>query len=111
VKTSQYCTEVCTSNVRILVHRKVDNARPRLRCKASGILFVLHAASYKFGMYSTCCCYELYFAAYCRNIVRQYQKSGFLWEQYDAKTGKGKGSHPFTGWTALVVLIISEQYY
>ncbi|KAG5058005.1 hypothetical protein GLYMA_05G146400v4 [Glycine max] len=45
-----------------------------------------------------------------RNIVRNYQQTGFLWEQYDQNNGKGKGSHPFTGWTSLVVLIMGEEY-
>ncbi|KAK7368446.1 hypothetical protein VNO80_10472 [Phaseolus coccineus] len=45
-----------------------------------------------------------------RNIVRNYQQSGFLWEQYDQIKGKGKGAHPFTGWTSLVVLIMAEAY-
>ncbi|KAK7399994.1 hypothetical protein VNO78_11192 [Psophocarpus tetragonolobus] len=45
-----------------------------------------------------------------RNIVRNYQETGYLWEQYDQNNGKGKGSHPFTGWTALVVLIMAEEY-
>lgn len=44
------------------------------------------------------------------NIFSQYQKTGYIWEQYDDVTGKGKGSHPFTGWSALVVSIMAEQY-
>ncbi|KAL2343448.1 hypothetical protein Fmac_004733 [Flemingia macrophylla] len=45
-----------------------------------------------------------------RNIVRNYEETGFLWEQYDQNNGQGKGSHPFTGWTSLVVLIMAEAY-
>ncbi|XP_020229851.1 mannosyl-oligosaccharide glucosidase GCS1 [Cajanus cajan] len=45
-----------------------------------------------------------------RNIVRNYEETGFLWEQYDQNNGKGKGSHPFTGWTSLMVLIMAEAY-
>ncbi|KAL5055445.1 hypothetical protein RYX36_036127 [Vicia faba] len=45
-----------------------------------------------------------------RNIVRNYQQTGFFWEQYDQIKGKGKGAHPFTGWTSLVVLIMAESY-
>ncbi|KAH8271129.1 hypothetical protein KR018_000870 [Drosophila ironensis] len=44
------------------------------------------------------------------NIFKQYQRSGYLWEQYDDTTGEGKGCNPFTGWTAAVVLLMAEQY-
>jgi len=44
------------------------------------------------------------------NLFRNYQDTGYLWEQYNALTGKGQRSHPFTGWSALVVLMMSEQY-
>ncbi|KAJ4710863.1 mannosyl-oligosaccharide glucosidase GCS1-like [Melia azedarach] len=45
-----------------------------------------------------------------RNVVRNYHQTGFLWEQYDQKKGKGKGARLFTGWTALVLLIMAEVY-
>ncbi|VFQ71484.1 unnamed protein product [Cuscuta campestris] len=44
-----------------------------------------------------------------RNVVQNYHRTGYLWEQYDPKNGKGKGAR-FTGWTALVLLIMSETY-
>ena len=44
------------------------------------------------------------------NVVSQFKNSGFIWENYDDKTGKGKGCHPFTGWSALVVAIMAEKY-
>lgn len=44
------------------------------------------------------------------NIVRQYGATGFLWENYDDSDGHGRGSHPFTGWTALFVLVAGEAY-
>ncbi|XP_044757932.1 mannosyl-oligosaccharide glucosidase [Coccinella septempunctata] len=45
-----------------------------------------------------------------QNLIRQYEKSGYLWEQYNDETGQGSGCRPFTGWTALVLSIMSEQY-
>lgn len=45
------------------------------------------------------------------NVGKQYQKTGYLWENYKDDTGKGQGSHPFTGWTALLVLVESETYF
>uniref|UniRef100_A0A7E4WC93 Mannosyl-oligosaccharide glucosidase n=1 Tax=Panagrellus redivivus TaxID=6233 RepID=A0A7E4WC93_PANRE len=44
------------------------------------------------------------------NIANQYQETGYFWEHYNDKTGKGGGSHPFTGWTALVLNIMAERY-
>ncbi|KIK79717.1 glycoside hydrolase family 63 protein [Paxillus rubicundulus Ve08.2h10] len=44
------------------------------------------------------------------NVYREYQRTGYVWEQYDALTGEGRRSHPFTGWTSLITLIISEKY-
>jgi mannosyl-oligosaccharide glucosidase len=44
------------------------------------------------------------------NIMRQYYKSGYIWEQYNDVNGDGKGCRPFTGWSALVVLIMAEEY-
>ncbi|CAH1390080.1 unnamed protein product [Nezara viridula] len=44
------------------------------------------------------------------NIFKEYKKTGYVWEHYNDKTGAGGGSHPFTGWTSLVVLIMAEMY-
>ncbi|OXA45619.1 Mannosyl-oligosaccharide glucosidase [Folsomia candida] len=44
------------------------------------------------------------------NVVSQYHKTGYVWEQYDDATGKGKGCRPFTGWSSLVVLMMAEEY-
>ncbi|XP_048797679.1 mannosyl-oligosaccharide glucosidase isoform X2 [Lagopus muta] len=44
------------------------------------------------------------------NLYRQYAESGYLWEHYSDSTGRGQGSHPFTGWSALVVLAMAEDY-
>ncbi|KAI5679356.1 hypothetical protein M9H77_10306 [Catharanthus roseus] len=45
-----------------------------------------------------------------RNVVGNYRQTGYFWEQYDQKTGKGKGTRMFTGWTSLVLLIMAEDY-
>ncbi|GAA5925452.1 mannosyl-oligosaccharide glucosidase [Sporobolomyces koalae] len=45
------------------------------------------------------------------NVYKEYKRTGFVWEQYDATTGEGRRSTPFTGWTSLVTLIMAEQYY
>lgn len=45
-----------------------------------------------------------------RNVIKSYKQTGYLWEQYDHQKGNGKGAHPFTGWTSLVVLIMAESY-
>jgi len=44
------------------------------------------------------------------NIARQYEATGYLWEQYSDEDGTGKGCKPFTGWTALVALIAAEAF-
>ncbi|KAG0705211.1 glycoside hydrolase [Suillus ampliporus] len=44
------------------------------------------------------------------NVFKEYQRTGYVWEQYDALTGGGRRSHPFTGWTSLVTLILAEKY-
>ena len=43
------------------------------------------------------------------NVFKQYVKTGYIWEQYEDKTGKGSGCRPFTGWSALVVLMMGEK--
>lgn len=44
-----------------------------------------------------------------KNVFDEYQRTGYVWEQY-SPDGEGKRSHPFTGWTALVTLIMAEKY-
>jgi mannosyl-oligosaccharide glucosidase len=46
-----------------------------------------------------------------QNVVERYHESGYLWEQYDnTRKGEGKGSHPFTGWTSLILLVMAHRY-
>ena len=44
------------------------------------------------------------------NVIKQYKITGYLWEQYNDQTGKGSGCYPFTGWSALFILIMGEKY-
>ncbi|KAG0724760.1 Mannosyl-oligosaccharide glucosidase [Chionoecetes opilio] len=44
------------------------------------------------------------------NVKKQYTSTGYLWENYNDRTGKGQGCRPFTGWTSLVVLMMGETY-
>ncbi|KAK8010457.1 glycoside hydrolase family 63 protein [Apiospora arundinis] len=49
-----------------------------------------------------------------RNVVQtvydSWATTGFVWEQYSDKTGKGKGSRAFTGWTACIVLLMGLDF-
>jgi mannosyl-oligosaccharide glucosidase len=42
-----------------------------------------------------------------KNVYENWEKTGFAWEQYNADTGKGQRTQHFTGWTSLVVKIMS----
>lgn len=44
------------------------------------------------------------------NVLNEFKRTGFIWEQYSDKTGQGKGVHPFTGWSALFILLMGELY-
>ncbi|VDP54317.1 unnamed protein product [Soboliphyme baturini] len=72
----------------------------------------LHYYSQQEGPYR-----DLAFDAYAKlrsavvsNVVKEYHRTGYLWENYNDETGHGQRSHPFTGWTSLVLLMMSETY-
>lgn len=44
------------------------------------------------------------------NVISQYRTTGYIWEQYNDVTGAGQGCRPFTGWSTLVLLLMSETY-
>ncbi len=48
--------------------------------------------------------------AVLRNIVHVYNATGAPWENYDDKDGHGKGTSPFTGWSALFVMAAAASY-
>eukprot|EP00605_Chrysophyceae_sp_TOSAG23-4_P002898 GSChrysophyteH1.ASY1.ANO1.3193.1 assembled CDS len=48
--------------------------------------------------------------AVVRNVLNEYHRTGFFWEHYEDTDGHGSRGHPFTGWTALFVALMSEKY-
>merc|ERR1719424_9421 len=42
------------------------------------------------------------------NIFTNFRQTCFLWEQYNPDDGKGQRTHPFNGWSSLVVLMMSK---
>lgn len=43
-------------------------------------------------------------------MVDEYERTGYLWEQYDQDTGRGQRTHPFNGWSSLALLAVAERY-
>ena len=54
--------------------------------------------------------YQKLRSALIGNVIKEYKRTGYIWEQYNDKTGHGQGCRPFTGWSALVVLMMGETY-
>ena len=40
-------------------------------------------------------------------VFESWRETGFAWEQYNPDTGKGQKTQHFTGWTSLIVRIMS----
>ncbi|KAA8643296.1 mannosyl-oligosaccharide glucosidase [Aspergillus tanneri] len=41
------------------------------------------------------------------NVFREWKATGFAWEQYNPETGQGQRTQHFTGWTSMVVKMMS----
>ncbi|XP_010478035.1 PREDICTED: alpha-glucosidase 2 isoform X2 [Camelina sativa] len=76
------------------------------------ILSSLHHYSKVDGPYSSKArtIYEELRSNLIRNVVRNYDQTGYIWEHYDQTKGTGEGARVFTGWSALILLIMSEEY-
>lgn len=45
-----------------------------------------------------------------KNIYKNYQETGYFWEQYSSENGRGQRAHPFNGWSSMVLNIMSEIF-
>uniref|UniRef100_A0A914QJA4 mannosyl-oligosaccharide glucosidase n=1 Tax=Panagrolaimus davidi TaxID=227884 RepID=A0A914QJA4_9BILA len=45
-----------------------------------------------------------------KNMGNVFNQTGFIWEHYNDKNGNGEGTRPFTGWSALVLAIMADDY-
>ncbi|EST05453.1 Glycoside hydrolase, family 63 [Kalmanozyma brasiliensis GHG001] len=44
------------------------------------------------------------------NTFKEYERTGYVFEQYNPKDGKGQRGYPFTGWTSTVALMMAEIF-
>lgn len=44
------------------------------------------------------------------NMLSEWKRTGYLWEHYDPESGRGSRTHPFNGWSSLVLCVIAEIY-
>jgi mannosyl-oligosaccharide glucosidase len=42
-----------------------------------------------------------------KTVYASWKETGFAWEQYNPETGEGQRTRHFTGWTSLVVKIMT----
>ena len=43
-------------------------------------------------------------------MVDEWERTGYLWEQYNPDSGRGQRTHPFNGWSSLALLALAEVY-
>ena len=55
--------------------------------------------------------YEKLKSDFEENVIREFEASGVLWENYCSNTGRGRREKGFTGWTSLIILILNEDYF
>lgn len=44
------------------------------------------------------------------SVYKNWRINGVFWEQYSDSTQLGLMTHPFNGWTSLILLVIAEAY-
>lgn len=45
-----------------------------------------------------------------KTVLAEWKRTGIIWEQYNDETGHGQRTKAFTGWTSLIVNVMSESY-
>jgi mannosyl-oligosaccharide glucosidase len=43
-------------------------------------------------------------------VYKNWRINGVFWEQYSDSTSLGLMTHPFNGWTSLILLVVAETY-